>query len=325
MIEITSIFATTGIVKEGNVRVKMTREALESIRDQIAGEQAVPSIVNHDPFCMPIAKVKEAWVEPLGDEYAALARIQFEDVARVESHRSGARLAHLSFEDNPKPFKRLEPEAGTLVADWANFDSIDDYRGFEEDVSGIDDTMSCGTMARHSLTPEPLLQFAVANPEIAAALTWMSLRFEAFLRYTVDQTLRKLADEISDSLSAKMKNVLSAYSKRRAKDNRPSVTQIIIPGNTELVLLVKTELHEEFPALDLKKLTAEMEKYRDLLQDADSARFARVGADDWEFLYLTTRSGQVIGTLECYERAFELLRSMRRGQESEAKDASKEN
>ena len=281
--------------------------------------------VNHDPFCLPIGKVKDAWVEPLGSELAAVVRIHIEDDPSIEKLRSGIELIRLDFEDDPRLFKRLEIKTGTLAVDQANFNNLQDYSEFAKDVSYVDDEITCSSeIGRRALTPEPLIQFVVSNPEISAALAWILQRLEKFVRYTVDETLRKVADDISDSLSAKLKNILKAYGKRRSNDSRPTVTKIIIPGDTELTLLVKTERSEEFPAMDLKKLTVEMEKYGELLQEADCATFARVGVNDWEFLYLTTRSGKVIGTLECHKRTLDLLHSIRKGRDSGAEDVSQE-
>ena len=325
MSEITAVLATTAIVEQGGIRIRLSREAIESTPEQIAGDSAIPMIVNHDPFSLPIGKIKDAWVEPLESELAAVVRIHIEDDPSIEKLRSGIELIRLDFEDDQRPFKR-DTRTGTLAVDQANFNNMQDYSAFAKDVSHIDGEITCSNeIGRRALTPEPLVQFVVNNPEMSAALAWILLRLEGFVRYTVDETLRKVADDISDSLSEKLKNILKAYGKRRSNDNRPTVTKIIIPGgDTELTLLVKTEHGEEFPAIDLGKLTTEMEKYGELLQEADCATFARVGVNDWEFLYLTTRSGKVFGTLECHKRTLDLLRSMRKDRDSGAEEASQE-
>ena len=195
-----------------------------------------------------------------------------------------------------------------------------------DDVALTDDDIACGhEIQRHALGPEPFIQLVVSNPELSAALTWILWRIEKFVRYTVDETLRKTADDISDFLSMKIRRILRAYGSHRSKDNRSPVTQIVIPGDTELNLLVRTGVDEEFPTIDITKLTAEMEKHRDILQDADSATFARVGTNDWEFQYLKTRSGKVVGTLECYKRTEETMRRMGSDEHTEAEDDSTQN
>ena len=327
MSELFARVATTGIIQQGSVKVRFTREALESFPEQVAAGQAIPITVDHDPFCLPIGKVEEAWVEPFGEEYALVARIHIEDTYSVATHkRSGIDLVRLAFDDNTKPFgsrsyKKTEVRQDTLSVDLANFNSPQDYTAFANQVCAIDGTISCDNrIQRHAFGPEPYLHFVLSNPEIGAAMTvgvWVLARVEKFVRYTVDETLRKVADDISDSLSMKMKDILRTYVSHRSQDNRASLAQIVIPGNLELILLVKTEVDEEFPAIELEKLAAEMEKYGDILQEAESAVFARVGINDWKLQYVTTRSGQVIGTLECYERTKEMFHRMKQSPGSE--------
>ena len=332
MAKVLARVATTGIVEQGGMRIRITREAIESVPEQVAGDKAIPFTVEHNPFCLPIGKIDEAWVEPYGEEFAVMARIYIEDTYTIATHRrSDAGLVRLDFKDSPKPFRTrsyqaIEQSQDTLAVDLANFDGLQDYTEFTKDISTIDDTISCNNgIQRYSLVPEPLLQFVISNPEITAALAvggWIIHRIEKFVRYTVDETLRKMADDISDSLSMKMQRIVRAYECRRSDDNRDIVTQIVIPSDPELILLVKTKPGEDFPTIDLSKLTAEMEKYGDLLQDADSVTFARVGVNEWEFQYLATVSGKVIGTLECHKRTTEAMQSMKPDQDSELRDVT---
>lgn len=93
MVELTARIATTGLVKQGASTVRLTREAIESLADQVNGERSLPFSVEHDPYCMPIGKINEAWVEPFEDEYAAMARIYVEDdLLRAIHKRSGTKL-----------------------------------------------------------------------------------------------------------------------------------------------------------------------------------------------------------------------------------------
>ena len=330
MTELIARVATTGTFEQGNYKVRITREAIESIPEQITGDKALSLVIEHDPFCMPIGKTTEAWVEPFGKEYAAMARIHVEDRYTKLTHgASGVEFVRLEFEDDPRPFvprrfDRAEGHQNTLSVDLANFASAQDYAGFAKDVDLIDDSIACdNSIQRHSLIPEPLLQLVISNPEMSAALAvgvWTVNRVEKFVRYTIDETLRKVADDISDSFSNKIKKVLSAYMNHRSIDERGTVVQVVIPGDPELILLTRTEPDEEFLTTDLKALVAEMEEYGDILQSADSVTFARVKGNDWKLQYLTTKSGKAIGTLECYEQSLKTLYGATQGQSSESED-----
>lgn len=319
MAEILARTATTHAFRQGNGRVRMTKESLESASERANGDRAIPFVVDHDPFCMPLGKVTEAWVEPYEDEHALVTRTYIEDEIRYLTHTvHGTQLVCLDFKDAPKPFRRksedTEENQITIGVDWANFDSRQEFLEFTNDVGKFDDEIICKTLGRLSIVPEPLIQFIVANPELSAALAvgaWMLRRVEKFVRYTVDETLRKAADDLSDSFSGKIRDIMTAYRNRQSEDDRPVLTEIIIPGDMDLILLTRTASGDEFPNIDLTSLTEAMEGHGELLQCAEEATFARAGNNDWEFQYLKTRSGRVMGTPECYERTVKKLETVK--------------
>lgn len=316
MVEFTASIAKTGLVKHGNTTVRMPREVIEFVPDQVNGERLLPFSVEHDPYCMPIGKIKEAWVEQIEDEYVAMARIYVEDDARTAMHRrSGIKLVYLEFASVPKPFAQqfnnTDQNLTTVGVDLANFDNIQNHAAFIDAVNRIDNEIACKYVGRHSLEPEPLIQFVASYQEISVALSifglWMLKRVEKFIRYTVDETLKKAADEISEILSAKIRQIVSSYKNYQLGDKRPILIEVILPSDITLILLTRIDRDEEFPSINLEKLAKEMEKYGDLLQQAEEVTFVRTGVDDWEFQFLKTRTGEVFGTLECYERTTQKL------------------
>ena len=186
-----------------------------------------------------------------------------------------------------------------------NFSSATDHSQFIDEVNQIDEHATSEIIGRHSLVPEPILQFVISNPDLSAVLGigawWAVNRIEKFLEYTVDETLKKTGDAIYDSLSMKLRRVFGAYKNRQSDDERPVLLQIVIPGDIDLILLDRVQNSEEPPKIDLQKLAAEIEKYSDLLQLAQEVTFVKSEVDDWKFQYLKTRTGEVIGTLECLE------------------------
>lgn len=325
MVELTARIATTGLVKQGASTVRLTKEAIESLADQVNGERSLPFSVEHDPYCMPIGKIKEAWVEPFEDEYAAMARIHVEDDLLSAIHkRSGTELVRLNFAGAPKPFvqefKEADQSLVSVGVDLANFYDKQNHAAFIDAVNSIDDEITCKCVGRHSLGPEPLIQIVLSHPEISVALSvglWTLRRVEKFIRYTVDETLKKIADQISDILSAKIRQIVSSYKNYQSGDERPIQIQIVVPNDMNLILLMRIDRDEEFPSINLKKLTTEMEKYGDLLQQAEEVTFARTGVGDWEFQYLKTRTGEVIGSSECYKRTTEKLQRNQKDSKSD--------
>lgn len=266
---------------------------------------------------MPLGKVTDAWVESHDDRHLLLARIYYEDAVQSAVHlKTGTQLTLFEFSEHPKPLVRAfqnGPQEQTRVyVDRANFDNWQKYNEFESDVNYIDDRIICSAgLGRKSAIPEPLLQFVLSNPEATAVLAavgpWILARAGKFITHTVDETLRKIGDDLSDELSAKVRSIHKSYKSRQSGDDRSVVTQIIVQGDTELNLLTRTERAEEFQNIDLKQLRAEIEKYRDLIQEADSVTFGREGNGGWEFLFMTTKLGKVIGTYSCFKRTMKLL------------------
>ena len=104
MKEIIGTVATTHLIQRGEFPVRVSKEALESGARQANGDRAIPITVDHDPFCMPLGKSVEAWVEPLGGEYALKSRIYIEDAAIPSAHeKSGVEIVHLGFKEASKP------------------------------------------------------------------------------------------------------------------------------------------------------------------------------------------------------------------------------
>ena len=310
----------TGVVQQRGLTTRITKEAVQSMARPLDG-QAIPILVDHDPSGMPIGKVRELWTEQSGQDYVARARLHVEDRERRDLHlRTGTELVYFDFEDAPEPFRRREvrsEEDGVRVhVDLANFDSYGDYEAFLDAVGDLEG-LTQEHIGRHSSIPEPLIQFIVSNVDIATVLAvglWVIRRVEKFVRYTVDESLRKIADQASDLLSAKIRRVVKEYQQRHADQDAEILSEILVPGNLDLVLLIRVSPGEEFPGVALAELVATMESYGDLLQDAQEATFA-LAAGEWELLHIKTRTGKVLGTSTCYERTVSRLERIRKSRE----------
>ena len=327
MAELRRIMARTA--KDAH-NVVFTKEALESAAEGMNGDRAVRMGANHDPFCMPYGKIVEARVEPKENGHVLVARMYIEDhFMQLTREKTGEQLVLLDFAKYPKPFnKRFENESHDQTevhVDFVNFESKHNYDKFIDEVNSIDDELSYGRgLGRKSLIPEPFIQIVLSHPETVAVLStvgwWMFVRAKKFINHTVDETLRKVGDDLSDKLSAKIISVYEAYKRHQAQDERPVVTQIVMPGDVELNLLTKTEHDAKHLGMDWESLRAEIEKCSDLLQHADSVTFGREGASNWKFLYMTTKTGEVIGTLECFDRTRRVLKEVSTRPDSDEDD-----
>ncbi len=317
MAERIARLATTGIVEQGGSRIRFTKEAIESIADQLNGERALPSILEHDPSYMPLEKVIEGWTESLGSEYVAMARVYVDEDAQGLIHaKSGTDLVRLNFAGAPKAFYRAQSndERGPLAirVDRANFADAENHAAFVAAVDRIDGQAVCGELGRHSLVPEPVIEFLVSDMPIKMAVgMWIFRRAEKFIRYAVDETLKRTADAAVEVLSAKISGIVKAYGERQMKDDRRVLVKVVIPGDMDVILLTRMQGTEKYPRAWLEDLTVEMEKYGDILQQAEEAVFCRMEGK-WEFQYLKTCTGEVVGTRECYNKTIERARNVGR-------------
>ena len=133
--------AMAGLVTQGNVRVQMTLDAIRSVVAQVSGERAIPLSVEHDPFCLPIGKVVEAWVEPLGNEHIAKGRIYIENPQLMKNRIDPTiELVRFNFANYPKPFQRRSYKPSDrnhdlVSVDLNNFANLKNYDAFAREVS----------------------------------------------------------------------------------------------------------------------------------------------------------------------------------------------
>ena len=321
MPEIVRVVARSGIVESGGIKTLITKDALESITVKTEEGRVVPIGIAHDPFSFPIGKVTDVWIEEDGDEFVAVAKIYIGDKLRVASHaESKTELMCLDFEGARDPFLKAQYGQTTdnrdaVSVDLSNFDDSSAYSEFANDVDKIDHDIHCDNqITRHSIDPEPLMQYVVSSPEIRTALTFFALKSANYVRQRIDEKVKEQTEKVLNAVGAKIMRVLRAHGRRQSKENQSFVTQIVIPGDPEIVLLVRVDRDADIPAIDLSNVADEMNKYHDLIGHSDSATFALSDKNTWVFQYLRTRDGGVIGTAECYEQTMRNLRALRQSE-----------
>ena len=315
MAERIARMATTAAVQVRDTYVQFTKESIESAANKLNGKRALPFIVQHDPSCMPLGKVTDAWIEPFGQEHSLMARFYIESAQAASHVPSSTKLVYLSFQNAPKPFilecKPTEDNSLTVVGvDRANFKDTSSRDAFLDAVADIDSHFAFTEVGRHSLVPEPLIEFLLSDELALAIGLWVLRRAELFLRHTIDETLKKVGNTISDDLSTKIKKTLQAYNHHRDADSRPITIKVLIRNDPNLVLLSRVSPAEDFSCMNLDNLATELKKYRDILLHAEEVTLLRTGPDGWKFQYLKTRKGEILGTGECYSRTLERLREV---------------
>lgn len=321
MTDIVTEIASTRPIRQSSITTVLTANALNSFVEQVHGPRAIRMSVDHDPFCCPTGKIVDAWTEPDGDELVLLVRFHVEEHGTFEFHpQSGTELVHLSFTEHPKPFSKrtggdTHRERISITYDPANFPDPSAFEIFESGAKEIDDGIEVQQMGRFALTPEPILQFVVEHPVWSAAIAFVVGSSTKFFTYTIDATLKGIANEFGEQLSNKLVAALKLFHKSATTDPRSTLLEVVFAGDLEIVLLLRQEANAIPERICLADLFEEMEAYGDLLKHADSATFSYSSDENWQFEYLTTKTGRVIGSKTCYERTISMRESALRRQD----------
>ena len=301
------VIATTKVVNG----VAFTRQALDDAAERMNGDRAIRQGLEHDPHFVPLGKTMSAEVIDLDEESVLTVVVDdTHEVSRRVHEYSRTRIVELTFPNDPRPFvidgADTFKSALTVTVDWANFDDKESFDEFSNTTDEDGESEVSQPMFRRSLVPDPLIQFAINYPEIAAALTWVAWRGEEFLRYTIDQTLRRTGDGIAERVSEKIKKWLGVYNELRTPHEKAVTSHVIVNSEPLIHLLTRSQEVERDTEIGLESLAKQIEQHQDLIREADSVTFARTTKDDdWNFLYLTTKSGKIIAAEDCYARTLE--------------------
>ena len=296
----------------GDIRMLLATEAVMDLAVQANGDRAIRSILEHDPHYLPVGKIAKVLVEEKEEHFVVQTTIDdSHDIRRFHHPSTDDEMVEVTFTNDDRPFARLafSPESRTVDAnaDLANFSGMSAYNTFvaeAEDPSDLAD--HAGMLMRRSLTPEPLIQFIINDPILSAVLGWIVWRGGKFLTYTIDQTLRKAGEEISEVLSRRIRNVIKKFDEHRANDDRPVTSHIVVQRVPEIHLLTRCYGVENNTDIGLASLCKQLEAHKDLLESAESVTLARENRnEDWKVLYIETAAGTVVAPAKWYEATSE--------------------
>ena len=311
-----SIFENSMLIPKisayGDIRMLLSSEAVTDLAVQANGDRAIRSILEHDPHYLPIGKIAKVLVEEMEEHFVVQTTIDdTHDIKRFHHPGTDGEMVEVTFTNDDRPFVRFafsaESHTVDAKADLANFSGMSAYNTFvaeAEDLSELAD--HAGMLMRRSLTPEPLIQFIINDPILSAVIGWTIVRGVKFVTYTVDQTLRKTGDDVSEVLSRRIRNVIKKFDEHRADDDRPVTSHIVVQRVPEIHLLTRCHDVEDNTDIGLESLRKQIEAHKDLLESAESVTLARSDrSEDWKVLYIETVTGTVIAPAEQYEATSE--------------------
>ena len=294
---VKGIMATT-LVDRHNCCI--AKEALEEVANDICNSSHVPSMgIEHDISIMPIGKVIKGEIIPYGDDEFALQMYSeifenYDSITGLEEETyycASSEIDHRPFADT----QIVENDKLTISLDPVNFQDNDyvDIKKYLSDECSV----NTETYMRKALIPDPQIVFQLL---CGTLLYWIGKK-----------VLEKLAEKISDDIANsydRIKKALSKIAARTIPKNRPT-TYVFKECDEEVLELViiteRTALVLDAIRPDkIKQIMSALETLRDFF----GVKIAKVqflfdeSKDKWEFNYLTTDQGKVIGTEKCYNK-----------------------
>ena len=297
-----------------------TKGAVEGVvKDMNNADRATRGTVNHDLSCMPFRKSVGAKIIEESGDYGAEITMAFGDEYRIQSDLPDSELMLLQWKEHTKPFSRIgqqQPNDQTKVSvDHGDFRSPKQYDEFRQGVEAMEGATLGDPMGRHAVDPTPIIELVLSNPEAIAAIAgsgWFLKRVEKYATGVIDEMLARRVNPTCELIEAKLSSLRRSFSLSRGQsDEEVDLCVVMSWKDIELVLLVKASKDIEDIQLHVKELGERLDIYSTLLNGADSAVFFLGEDGAWQFEYATLNDGNVVGTLECFNRTIGQLRAIR--------------
>lgn len=314
---VEGILATTHLLADGH---KLSKQALDGMASEInEAEWSIPANVEHDHTLPPIGKTISAEVRSLEDgEFALVATSEiFEEPDPMRLNDGSNALLWQSQEDS-RPFKMAETECSESILVSYSHQGFSDS-GDEEEFQAL---VRC--KPGFASASQPIIQRSID----AGTLFLVLLPFVGLLG---TMTVHKLADRMSDRFANELMELYDVIRKAvisLAKDRFDHfrlVTVVVTSGGTPEVEFVAkvADAGPVISALTLSELESSIDRAIDLYHsvDASKVQFILGKSGKWDFNFLLTGTGQVIGSPASYTRQVEKLNAMDRTQSNSGQNA----
>lgn len=302
------IVATTHIDRQFT---QISKEALEDAADQVNRGSRPLLTVEHDPTLPPFGKGVKASVEPCDDGHHQLVveHEVFDEVLWTDL-TDGSKLFRQESATDTLPFSDRYselPDDPFISFDPVNFGSQSDYVAFIDDIKrGSNVEFSISSFGRKSLIPDPELLVGITKTSAGYLLA------KKILEKTADKVLDLAADDLA-KFYAFIRAIVTSAVRYMTPKGRPITYIFVLRTDPRIEFIARSaDSNLVMSALTLERLESALSQasfYRSIL-GAVRIQYLLNTNGEWEFNYLLTGTGAVIGTeksLSRREKAFELL------------------
>ncbi|MDE0332711.1 MAG: hypothetical protein OXL41_12660 [Nitrospinae bacterium] len=299
--------------KDGRT-IRFTKEALEGSCEDLNRNAHIPLGVDHDPSMMPVGRTDRAWITKIEEEWHLFAEFTINTEAEKQFHQSsGTYIADLNVGGSSKGIcsaSSLKNKEGIRIdADRTDFDEDNSWEEFSSVVKSRNCGLNVKEYGRNSLE-------SVAGYLLISLGIWMLVRFEKFSRHIVDETMRKVGDELSDKWSKSILEILSSFEKSSSKRMNTYHALVTISGEIDLVFVLDRKKQDSSLKLDsfnFSQIASVVSCYSDIIENAQEITLIQSSDGAWKFHHMKMKDGNIVGDWNNYEK------SVKRWQELQAK------
>lgn len=316
--KVKCVISSTHLDKQGDV---ISKSALDSMLPFLNGERKPRLGLEHIRTFPPFGAIMNGEIVKGEDEHHYItAEMAYYDMQETITLADGTRLLKESFSKGEYPFIECVDKEITklsIATDPANFETRSDitevYNLIKEETDLEFESKEFG---RKSELPDPETVITITKI-IATALGIIKTKIP-----------EKIGEAIGDDLAKfyKLISKLSIETIKRVKPaNRPKNFVISYPNadcNIELVITTH-KADNVLNALTKEKLKIIADKVEQLINlDPEKIQFVYNENDSWEFNYLLSKQGSVIGTIKSFSKRNELYNKILEKQNNEEKRSS---
>ena len=301
--------AATTQVDAHNTRIAL--EALESAAETVVNGKYVPSVgVEHDPTIIPIGKIVNAYVEKINDtDYGLYCEQDMFSIYPMEHDGVKFVMQKSLVDDRPLATSFLEQREKLLVqTDFVNFKSQEDAAAYLKELSDEYD-IETGYCGRKSAIPDPELAFQFLEATVKGLFIYLASKpvIEKVGNHIIDHALSEFG-----GLYAFVKKAIISAAKRFVPANRP--VTYVFTGKYEFVIelvVQTTNPNIAIEAICEEKLISVVSEIENLKKHFSS--FVKIQlvynteTGQWEFNYIATEKGEVIGTEKSYKKSLKKI------------------
>ncbi len=302
------IIATSGVDRQ---RQQLSLDVLTKFADALSSNAAATCMnINHDCTALPIGKVLSGSLKQLDNGETAL-EVLIDDFADSFVPCAGPNGESLYFGESlcdTRPFVDFQAEIQTgfsIMLNPLNF-AQDDYNDVVTYLRNCCEAQ-VETMIEKSWFPDPKIVFNFAGGYLLGILG----------KQTLSKTNDKLSEEISDDFLkcyAAIKNSIKRIVQKIK--SRGQIAYIFTEPDQPVELIIKAKkantvlvAFEALKGYDISQKVQQFDEYTNNNLKKIQFVYDEIGAK-WEMSYLTTNTGQVIGTEANYKRTIQMYRSV---------------